>query len=138
MEALAHQADLGLAGLGYGAFVLVAALGSLDDLSTLDVMVAAFLVAVLVADGWVNVLPAGFETFKDRMQDAWVRRFGGTARESDASLFGTVNLLLAVAAAATAVFVLAYRSIDAWIPITAVALGLILTAVLVTAAQREG
>jgi hypothetical protein len=127
----------GLVALAYAAFVLAAALANFEELSTLDVVVIVSLLAVLVADGSVNVLPAGFETFKDRMQAAWVRRFGGTERESDASLFGTVNLLLALAAAAAAAFVLAYRPVETWIPITAVALGLVFTGVLVTAAQRE-
>jgi len=109
------------------------------DLTAPSLGLAAALVAVLLADGLVNVLPAGFETFKDRMQDGWVSRFGAEEdpAESDARLFATVNLLLGLAAAGMGALVIAYRPIDAWIPLVAGLVGLALTVVLVTAAAWE-
>jgi hypothetical protein len=93
------------------AFAAVLVVGTIvyGGLSGLDTVLLVGLLLVLVADGAVNVLPAGFETFKDRMQRAWVSRTGKTG---DRELFGTVNLLLAVASGAVVAFVLLYRPVE--------------------------
>ena len=117
------------------AFALVLVAGALlyDGLSGLDIVLLVALAVVLVADGSVNVLPAGFETFKDRMQRAWVAR---TGRTGDRGLFGTVNLLLAAGSVAVVALVLLYRPVEwatvAWAGVAAV----VLTAVLITASMR--
>jgi uncharacterized membrane protein len=95
------------------------------------VLVAALLV-VLVADGAVNALPSGFETFKDRLQAAWVRR-SRPGRAGDRHLFGTANALLAAAAGAVAAIVLAYRPIGAVPVIAAVVAAFVLTPALIGA-----
>jgi hypothetical protein len=50
--------------------VLVAGLAWVDrvTLGWRDTMLAVLLVAVLLAEGTVNILPAGFTTFKDRVR----------------------------------------------------------------------
>ena len=57
-------------GLSLGSAVLVAGLAWVDrvTLGWRDTMLAVLLVAVLLADGTVNILPAGFTTFEDRVQ----------------------------------------------------------------------
>jgi hypothetical protein len=96
-------------------------------------------VAVLTADGLVNVTSGGFAAFKNRMQEAWVARRRGTGREGDRYLFGTVNAGLALAAAAAAAVVTAYRPIGLEQVALAAALALVLTGALVGAASvRRG
>jgi hypothetical protein len=102
-----------------------------------DLVLLVLLVAVLVADGLVNVLPAGFRTFKDEVQERWVRRHAGTTRAGDAHLFGTVNLLLAVAAGAVAAVVVAYAPIRAGTVAAGVVAALLLTPLLLGLARRE-
>jgi hypothetical protein len=91
----------------------------------LDLVLLVLLVAVLAADGTVNGLPSGFRTFKDSVQDAWVRRHAGTGRAGDRELFGTVNLGLAVASLAAAAVVVLYAPIAAGT--VAIAAGLAVT-----------
>jgi hypothetical protein len=122
----------GGATLAFGAF-LVAGLVSTDSLHALDLVLAAGLVALLAADGLVNVLPAGFETFKDRLQKAWVRRTSGSGWESDSRLFGSVNAVLAAAAAGIAAFVATYRPISAQTVVVALVAAAVLTAALISA-----
>jgi hypothetical protein len=98
-----------------------------------DDLVLATLLAVLAADGAVNVLPAGFTTFKDRLQRAWVARTRGTGREGDRHLFGTVNALLAAGAAGVAAAVLLYRPPNAVTCSAAAAAAALLTATLIGA-----
>jgi len=123
----------GGATLCFAVFLLAAAVSAAGDLSALDLVLLVALLAVLVADGFVNVLPSGFETFKDRLQEAWVARRRGTGREGDRYLFTTVNALLAAAAVAAAGVVIAYRPIDASLVVVAALLAFVLTAVLVGA-----
>jgi hypothetical protein len=120
--------------LGYAALLVVGAVSAGGGLGTTDWLLFGALLAVLVADGLVNVLPAGFETFKDRMQTAWVERHRGTGREGDRHLFATVNALLAVASVAAAAFVIAYRPVEMWAIALATAIALVLTVALVGAA----
>lgn len=103
------------------------------DLGAFDAVLLVGLLAVLVADGLVNVLPAGFSAFKARMQEAWVARRRGTGREGDRYLFGTVNALLALAAGAAAAVVIAYRPIETRTIVVAALLALVLTAALIGA-----
>jgi hypothetical protein len=103
-----------------------------------DLLLLGVLVAVLVSDGLVNVLPAGFRTFKDSVQERCVRRHAGTERAADRHLFGTVNLLLALAAAAMAALVVAYAPIAAGTVVVGVGAALVLTPLLLGLAVREG
>jgi hypothetical protein len=91
-----------------------------------DLAILLALVAILVADGLVNVLPSGFKTFKDTVQEAWVSRHEGTGREGDRHLFGTINLVLAAASAAVAALVLLYAPIATGTVILAVVLALVI------------
>lgn len=121
-------------------FAAVVAVGGLTldgELRTLDWILLGALLAVLVADGLVNVLPAGFRTFKDRMQAAWVSRTRGSGREDDAHLFGTVNALLAAGSLGVLVLVLGYRPIEPWAVAGAFALSALLLAVLVVPTLRR-
>jgi len=120
--------------LAYAAVLVAGAVSVGGGLRAMDWLLFGVLLAVLVADGLVNVLPAGFETFKDRMQSAWVARHRGTGREGDRHLFGTVNALLALASVAAAGFVIAYRPVEAWAIALAAAIALVLTIALVGAA----
>ena len=121
-------------------FAVVLAAGALTTdggLRTLDWILLAALLAVLAADGLVNVLPAGFRTFKDRMQSAWVSRHRGTGREGDRHLFGTVNALLAVAAGSALALVIGYRPVELWAVALAAAIALVLLAALIGPALRK-
>ena len=107
----------GAASLCYAALLAVAGASTFGQLSGFDRVLLAALLLVLTADGVVNVLPGGFETFKDRLQQAWVARQRATGREGDRYLFATVNALLALASAAVAAVVLFYRPIEPATPI---------------------
>jgi hypothetical protein len=109
-----------------------------DLLDARDWALGSLLVAVLVADGAVNVLPSGFDTFKDRVQAAWVRRNAGTTRADDSHLFGVVNLGLAIAAGAMFAFVTFYRPASALLLVGAVAAAAVLTPLLVGLGLAEG
>ena len=125
----------GAASLGFAGVLAIAAVGVLDELSTFDLVLLAGLLLVLVADGAVNVLPAGFETFKDRVQRAWVSRRRGTGTEGDRYLFGTVNALLALGSATVAAVVIAYRPIDPLTLSIAAGVATVLVAVLIGASE---
>ncbi len=106
-------------------------------LTAVDLLVVVSVACVLCIDGLLNVLPRGFANFKERMQDAWVRRHDGTERASDEHLFGTVNLLLGLAAAAVGLAVYVYRPLPlVWLAAT---LGgaAILAFVLICSCKRE-
>ena len=117
------------------ALVLVAR--DVDALRGTDWVMLTLLVAILVADGLVNVLPSGFTTFKDRVQASWVKRHD-ESRADDRSLFGTINLVLAAAAGGWELAVILYRPISAGTVATAIAVALVLTPALITAADRVG
>jgi hypothetical protein len=127
----------GAASLAFSAYLIIAGASRFGELSTFDALLLVALVGVLLLDGLVNVLPAGFETFKTRLQDAWVARHRGTGREGDRHLFGTVNALLAVAAAGVAAAVIAYRPIATQTVALAAVLAAVLTAVLIGASILE-
>lgn len=121
-------------------FALVLAAGALsvgDELDGRDWILFGLLLAVLLADGLVNILPAGFRTFKDRMQAAWVARHRGTGREGDRHLFGTVNALLAAGSVAVLAVVLAYRPVEPWTVVLAVAIAIAMLAVLLVPPLRR-
>jgi hypothetical protein len=128
----------GAIALAYGIFLCVTALPRLGDVRPLDSVLLVALLVVLLADGLVNVLPAGFETFKDRLQQAWVARRRGSGREGDRYLFATVNALLALAAAGAAALVIAYRPIPAAVLVISVLAAVVLTVVLIGAAAPSG
>jgi hypothetical protein len=125
----------GAVALAYAAVVAVAAAATLGELSAFEVALLVALLLVLVADGVVNVLPAGFETFKDRLQRAWVARYRDSGKGGDRHLFGTVNALLALASAGVIAVVVAYRPIDAATIVVAASLALLLTAALLGASE---
>jgi hypothetical protein len=122
----------GAAALTYAGVIVVGALTVEGDLSGLEWVLLGLLLAVLLADGLVNVLPAGFRTFKDSVQEAWVRRRGaGTEAAGDARLFAVGNLALGLAAAAMAALVIAYAPIALSTVAIALALSMLLIAALV-------
>jgi hypothetical protein len=118
-----------------------AAAGTLSagrSLGTVDWILLGTLLTVLVMDGLVNVLPAGFRTFKDRMQAAWVARHRGTGREGDRHLFRTVNALLALGSLATLALVIGYRPVEPWAVALAAIIALVLLALMVGPPLRRG
>lgn len=128
-------------GLLAAAWGLVLGAGLVRDVGELgfgDLVVVASVVVVLCADGLLNLVPAGFSNFKERMQDAWVRRHEGTERTSDAHLFGTVNLALGVASLAVGVAVYAHRPPPMIHLAGVLALATVLTFALIQACRREG
>lgn len=126
----------GALGLVYATVVGVAGVFAFSSLSTVDAALFVGLLIVLAADGLVNVLPAGFETFKTRVQDAWVARHRGTSREADSSLFGTVNALLALGSVAVAAVVIAYRPIQIRTLVVAAIVSIVLTIVLLGVSEQ--
>jgi len=126
----------GGADLAFAAFLIAGAVSVGRELGTFDFVLLVGLLAILVADGFVNVVPSGFAAFKDRMQKAWVSRRRGTGREGDRYLFGTVNAALAVASIAVAAVVIAYRPITVAMVVLASALALILSVGLITLSRR--
>lgn len=122
----------GLATLAFAAFLAGGAIAASGRFTAFDLILLATLLAVLVADGAVNALPGGFETFKDRLQAAWVRR-SRSGRAGDPHLFGTVNALLAAAAGAVGAIVLAYRPIGTAPVVAAVVAAVVLTPALIGA-----
>jgi hypothetical protein len=128
----------GAASLAFAAFLVAGSMSAGGELDTFDVVLLAALLAILVADGLVNVLPSGFAAFKDRMQEAWVARRRGSGREDDRHLFGTVNLLLGLAALGVAVVVIAYKPITAGLLGLATALAVVLTLALIGLSRRAG
>lgn len=122
----------------YAALVVIAYLvAEPDRLDAADWLVGASLVAVLVIDGSVNVLPEGFATFKDSVQRKWVERTGQRRGEADAPMFATINAVLAAASVLAGAAVLLYAEFSPWLPIVAVLLGVGFTLVLLWAADRE-
>ncbi len=121
----------------WGALLGVLALRQWSALSWLDLAVVGSVVGVLCVDGLLNVLPSGFANFKERMQDAWVRRHEGTERASDEHLFGVVNVLLGIAAIAVGVAVYVHRPISwGWLVAT-IGVAVLLTFVLIDACKLE-
>lgn len=127
----------GAATLAFAALLGWGALTVEGELRPLDWILLGTLLAVCLADGLVNVLPAGFRTFKDRMQSAWVARTRGSGREGDAHLFGTVNALLAAGALGVLGLVLLYRPIDPGLVSLAVLVAVVLLAILVGPGLRR-
>ena len=121
----------GAASLLFAGVLAAGALTASDGLGALDWILLGVLLAILLADGLVNVLPSGFRTFKDRMQAAWVARHRGTGREGDRHLFGTVNALLALAALAALAVVIAYRPVELWAVAVAAAIAVLVLAVMI-------
>lgn len=121
----------------WGVVLWIGIASNWSELSWLDALLAISVAGVLLADGLLNLMPGGFANFKERMQDAWVRRQEGSGRESDDHLFGTVNLLLGLASVAVAIAVYAYRPMGAqWIMIS-VGLSLGLTIALIAGCKYE-
>ena len=122
----------GLAALVFAVFMAVSAATADGSFRIFDIVLLTALVVVLAADGAVNALPSGFETFKDRVQRAWVRR-ARPDREADSHLFATVNAGLAAASLAVAAVVLSYRPIDLAPVVAAIVAAFVLTPALIAA-----
>ena len=122
----------GLTTLVFGAFIAAAAASAGGTLGAFDFVLVVVLVAVLAADGLVNVAPSGFASFKERVQAAWVQR-ARADRRGDSHLFGTVNAMLAAASVAVALVVLAYRPIELPPVVAAVVAAVVLTVALIAA-----
>lgn len=135
-ESYTHRAWGTLAFL-YGAGMLVQTAVWWSLLGWVDRGLAIGLCGVLCADGLLNLLPSWFGHFKERMQDAWVKRHGRTQRAGDRHLFGTVNLFLGMASVLVAVLVYWHRPLPVvWIGCSAaIALGLM--AGLIVACRAE-
>jgi hypothetical protein len=127
----------GAVALAYAIFLCAAAVPRFGELTALDVVLLVALLLVLLVDGTLNVLPAGFETFKSSLQEAWVRRRRGTGKEGDRYLFGTINALLAAGSAAMAAVVISYRSIETETVAVAAVIAVAATAGLVGASTVE-
>jgi hypothetical protein len=127
----------GTVSIAFALVLAVLSVPSLGDLGTNDLVVLGSVLVVLLADGSLNVLPSGFETFKSRLQERWVARHRGTGRTGDRHLFATVNAFLAAASISVAAFVLAYREIVWETVIVAAVLAVVLTSVLIGASSRR-
>ena len=127
----------GALSLAGGLTVGLLAVFTFEDPSTGDLVVTVVLVVVLAADGMVNALPAGFETFKDRVQARWAGATGDRGLAADAYLFTVGNALLALAAGGAAAAVALYRPLDGGVLLAAIGVGAILTGVLILAARAE-
>lgn len=127
----------GLAACVWGLALAAGAVARRADLTGADLLLLGSVSAVLCADGLLNSLPSGFATFKERMQDAWVRRHEGGVRASDEHLFARVNLLLGLAATAVGLAVYFYDPLP--LPLLAFAFGsgVLLTFALIGACKRE-
>ena len=122
--------------LAFAVVLAAAAPGELGELSGFELVLLTALVVLLAADGLVNVMPAGFTTFKDRVQEAWVRRRGTPGDGGgDGGLFAAGNAALALASGAAAAAVILYEPIAAGTLALAAGLALALTAALVLAAK---
>ena len=102
----------GVVSLAFAAVLVASSVRVAGELGRFDLLLLGALVLVLVADGLVNVLPAGFHTFKDSVQERWVRRHAGSERAGDRDLFAVGNLILAVLAGAAAAAVALYRPLE--------------------------
>lgn len=120
----------------FGLGLTVAIVRGWSSLSWLDGTLAVGLVSILAADGLLNLFPAWFGHFKERMQSAWVRRHQGE-RASDAHLFGTVNFFLGLAAAAVAAIVYLYRPLEAQWLVWSGLIAAVLMTVLILACKEE-
>lgn len=128
---------------GWGAFaaglaLAVSAVMEWRQFGWRDAVVVASVISILCADGMLNLFPSWFGNFKERMQAAWVRRHGTSARASDSHLFGTVNFILGAVSVIVGVAVYAHRPMNAtWIAASLV-VAAVLTLLLVFACQAEG
>lgn len=127
----------GAASLAFAALLAAAAAPLADELETLDLVLLAGLVLLLLADGLVNVLPAGFHTFKDSVQKRWVQRHAGTGRAGDRDLFAVGNAVLALLAGGAAALVALYRPLAPGLLVLALALTAVLTPILLGAVLLE-
>jgi len=108
-----------------------------SELGWFDLVLATALVAILVADGLLNLFPGWFGHFKERMQAAWVKRHPGE-RSTDRHLFGTVNLLLGLAATTVAAVVYLYRPMETrWVALSGLLAAVIMTVLIVACKSEE-
>jgi hypothetical protein len=122
----------------YGAALLIGTGRAWRLLTWVDRGLAIALAAVLCGDGLLNLLPSWFGRFKERMQDAWVKRHRGTERAGDRHLFGTVNLFLGLASVLVAGLIYAYRPVPGVWAGGSVVIALILMTALIAGCQAEG
>lgn len=126
----------GWAAFLFGVGLAATVVGDWGAFNSLDRALAVGLVAILAADGLLNLFPAWFGHFKERMQSAWVKRNAGE-RASDAHLFGTVNFFLGLASTAVGALVYLYRPLEArWLLWSGVIAAVVMT-VLILACRAE-
>jgi hypothetical protein len=128
----------GIAALLCGIAVLLNTVVTWNALGWLERGIATVLALILSADGLLNLLPSWFGHFKERMQDAWVKRHRGTEKAQDKHLFGTVNFFLGLASVGVAALVYWYRPLPTWWVLGSVIIALLLMTVLITSCQVEG
>jgi hypothetical protein len=75
------------------------AAASVRRLSAADQVLLTLFLMVALGDSLLNLLPGSFSRFKEELQNQWVRRQPDPSQQMDRALFGTVNLLLGLAAA---------------------------------------
>jgi hypothetical protein len=127
----------GIAACLFGLTVLVGVIGLWSELAWIDRSLTILLILILGADGLLNVMPAWFGHFKERMQEAWVQKHGRSEKASDKHLFGVVNCLLGLASLAMAIFVYWYQPLEwIWVGVAA-ALAMTLMSVLLIACKVE-
>jgi len=82
-------------------------------------------------------MPKGFTSFKDRMQDAWVKHHPNPEDQGDKAMFARVNLLLAVLSLMMAGLVFFYREGSWELLVRSLVVSAILTFALITLTLRE-
>jgi hypothetical protein len=128
----------GAAACGWGCLLVARAAPSLRHWRGIERGLLAILAAVLIGDGLLNTLPGGFGRFKESLQAAWVRRKPDPRHQSDAALFGAVNLALAAASLAWLALVIGYRPIEPRRAVRGLGLATLLTLLLIGALLLEG
>ena len=126
-----------LLALAFGVWMTICSVIARSSLSWLDALLMVLLILVLVGDGVLNALPKGFSTFKDRMQDAWVKYHPNPEDRGDKAMFARVNLLLAALSLMMAGLVYFYREGSWQLLLRSVVAAAILTFALITLTLRE-
>jgi hypothetical protein len=128
----------GIAALLCGIAVAINTVVAWNRLGWLDRGLATVLALILSADGLLNLLPSWFGHFKERMQEAWVKRHRGTEKAGDKHLFGTVNFVLGLASAVVAALVYWHRPVPTRWLLVSVMIALVVMTILITSCQLEG
>jgi hypothetical protein len=126
------------AACAWGCLLVARAAPSLRRWGGIERGLLAVLAAILIGDGLLNTLPGGFGRFKELLQAAWVRRMPDPRHQTDAALFGSVNLALAAPSLAWLALVIGYRPIEPRRVRRGLRLAMLLTLLLIGALRLEG